>query len=518
MNFKTTIILAVLLLFLGGYLVYDQMNGPAAPAGKQKNSDVDREPVKLFSQPTDVATSLEIEKAGEGKVSLLKDPSGIGWRLTAPVTASADTMAVTSVLSRLTAADSRGTPAGELQSSFKPDLTVSFARPGEPVTTLAIASPNALGESVAQLSGGSAGRTTWHLVSSELLDSLRKKVEDLRDTRLVTLPQSDIRMITLESPAGSGGAGGGGWVRLLRDPGSGAEASAGWTIESGTGAAPPMTGNEKPGALRADDAAVSDLLYSLTSLKASAYPRGVPVPSTQSSASSTPGLLTVTYSVSGATTQPVGFTPRTYTLRFLGWEDVRKDRALVLSDAMPDAVAAVTQYSYSQLKKTALDLRDKRVLDIRPSDVKQIEIINTTEAATRPDIKPIILTAEADPSTASTSAPAEPRWQVNGEKADAGKVALLLESLRPLRATRFLSGPAATQPTTPYLLRLTTPTGTTELHVGDSAARFGDLTFELSSDLAAQLKGPFTVPLPPIPMALPPEDTSHPTTQPATQP
>lgn len=559
MNFKTTVILMVVLAIVGVLIVVDRLSAPdAAPAARVEQG----KPVKLLQDPIDAtADSLSIT-SDAGQVSVARQADG-RWQLTKPFVAPADAVAVSGVLARLSTTNTKGRAGQAAETGFQPTVTVNWSLTGGGKGTLLLGTPNAVGEALARLetaaSDNVAAKTGWVTVPADLVEGLKKRPEEFRDPQLIRTLPTEIRSLVLLSP-GPGGTDT--WVRLVRQAGAGGvggeagKAEGGWLVSEGAGPAPDPTAPADANALRADDAAVEDLLTALTSLRAAEFPK----PAGAGNPFATPQLI-VRYSTAGAdlagadlagagvggsggvTTQPA-VPARTSVVQVGRWEDARRERVFLSTDDV--GTALVTAFSVGPLRKTALELRDKRVVDIRPADVTKIEIVNEPVATTRPSERTVLVRRTVTepaaivppipmPSTQPGMKPELPStlpvaerqaWLlesadvVHSPEADVAKVDALLESLRPLRAQRFLSGAAATQPSTPWLLRVTTTSGATELRLGASAGRLGELKFDLAADLTSQLAGPFTKPRPAIPFidAADPASGVAPTTGPASVP
>src|SRR5579862_6204495 len=98
MNFKTTIVLIILLAVAGIYLFFTRATGTPGTATKTES--------KLLPVDSADVTKVAIRPA-DGKPTVL-EKSGTEWRLVEPVSAPADTFQVDDLLRELTGLKSRG--------------------------------------------------------------------------------------------------------------------------------------------------------------------------------------------------------------------------------------------------------------------------------------------------------------------------------------------------------------------------------------------------------------------------
>ena len=152
------------------------------------------------------------------------------------------------------------------------------------------------------------------------------------------------------------------------------------------------------------------------------------------------------------------------TVRFGAYEDMLKKSVYVSADGST-ALAKVPASSLDSFKKTELDLRDKKVIDLDPASVSRVAIEGGAATARtvlerRPDavvVGPVLLATTHSTSKPST-APAS-KWTSNGNSADDAKVTALLDALHPLRADKYLAAASpSTQPASRYVLTITTKT------------------------------------------------------------
>src|SRR5687767_4314447 len=102
MNFKTTLVLLVLLLGVGATILFTRESGE--PEDKPKE-----EPKKLLALTGSDVQAIAITPAGEKKILLRRD--GLGWNIAEPFVAEADPVAVNTLLGDLTRLESQRSTA-----------------------------------------------------------------------------------------------------------------------------------------------------------------------------------------------------------------------------------------------------------------------------------------------------------------------------------------------------------------------------------------------------------------------
>jgi len=501
MNFKTTIILLVLLVGAGIAVFYTSQSTPKEETAQSTDSSK-----KLLNFNSSDVERLSIEPADGKKMVLKRD--GLQWQMLEPIQAPADMNAPSEILSDLTAMTSTGhvstsgadaAATGLSPPQFKLEIITNDGHS----TKLDIGSRSGTGD---QLYVHLDGDSQDDLVQADVYDLLDKPVSDFRRKKLLDVNTAQVQQVQVDRPEGN---------LVMQKFGSN------WFIK-------PPSGMPMPG----DTSAITDLIMGLSSLQANDFvsetdpdPRryGLDNPSIQ-----------VSFSTSPPSTQP-GTQPATdtseATVKF-GMLDVRKQYAYV-STSDSTAVARVTAGSMDAFKKSALDLRDKEVLNIDPPSVSSISIQTSLPATTRPTTRPAsetLVTIDRRPLSPATVATASPAtsptsmastrpvvkhsvWQVASVKppVDAGdsKVDALLSALHPLRVQQFDAFPT-TAPSTAdrytvtiqcppplissYKIELTDP--------GDGRpldGRYNALAFEVDRSLLDKIKADFTHPDEPAP-------------------
>jgi len=435
--------------------------------------------------------------------------------MTSPVNAPADSSAGEMLLDSITNLQSRGQvdPSGEnasvtgvAQPSFKIELTTKDGKS----RALSVGNKSATGGNLYVQVGGASKAD---LVGAELYDQLEKPAGDLRDKRLVNVHSNDIYQLKITSPKGS--------VELNKG-------GANWTIAG-------------PTTMPADAREVQNVLGLLSNLRASEFVRedsgtsedqkqyGLDVPVVTISFSANPpvAIPPAAQPTTAPTTQPavVG------SVKLGRFDDVMKQNVYAASSLSP-AVAKVQASTLETFQKSALDLRDKKVLAIDPQKVTgfsiAIEKPATTQPTTRPAVNSIVRVArhhEEPPATTqpttgpattqATTAPTEPpkvvqKWDLTGDPkgpADDMAVDELLSSLNPLNAQKFVEAPSpTTRPADRYVLSISTggasaqPIEVTITDAGpdhEPLATYDGLTFEVNRILLDKLEARFGKPAAP---------------------
>jgi hypothetical protein len=451
MNIKTTIVLLVLLLGVGGYLLFT----------REKPRD-DIKPVEhtLLDIKTDDVTRFLITDSDGKQIAGVKTIDGNlppAWKLTQPVEAPAETYKVSALLDTLTGLKSTaevpasGTDAPKTGLD-KPQYTVDLFV-GDKDTKLTVG--DALG-----VSGGVYVRVGGHdqadVVSDSLIDSLNKPANDLRKTQLFETASPSVQQVAIRHKDGSS---------LVLE-----KQAKGWQVVT-------------PAVLPADSSAVDDLISSVINMTAVEF---VDDPS-QAFGLNHP-MATFTFSTAAPSTQPATkpstqlattapVMPGGSTVIFGAYDDVLKKNIFV---QLPGGqIVKVAASVLDSLNKTPLDLRDKTVVDFDPAQVTKLSVNLDQPATTQPVAaavtklvvlerrKKTVVMGPVLPTTHPTSGPgtqpAVPAtdWVVAGpppSDADDTKVTALLGDLHPLKADKFLATAPATKPVKVYTVTLSTST------------------------------------------------------------
>lgn len=497
MNFKTTIFLLVLLAAVGVYFGVEHFVG-----GNKAGETASADNTKLIPAKSEDVSKVSITGADGKHLTLVK--SGADWRMTEPMDAKADTFAVADLLRQLTSLQSRGQLKPDQKASVgldKPKFVVELTADGK-TTKLAVGDENKIGDSLYVLVND---QQDPQIVATAVYDQLNKQPTDYRSKKLTDLAfgqTNDIKELSITQN---------GKTMRLEKQGSD------WQIV-------------EPKKMPADGAAVSSVLSAIADLNASDF---VSSPSAPASYGLAKPTLTVAYSTNAPTTTPATSKPtRGHEIAFGRFATIEQNAVFASVDGGP--VATVTTSSEDSFKKTALDLRDKKVVDIDPAHVTGFTLSINRSATTQPTTKPAeqveytiarrkeprtlgptLPAATTEPTTkpgvASTQPATQPavagtqpasKWVIeSGGSGDANDadVDALLTALHPLQATKFLESAPTTQPAgrytltvhvgpanghgpEDYTLKFTNP-GTT----GEVVGSYDDLTFEVERSIVDKL-------------------------------
>jgi hypothetical protein len=495
MNFKTTILLLAVLAAVGVYFVVDHFSGRGASttttttAGKLV--DVDAANVKQISITQPDGKKVVLAKA-DGK-----------WRLTDPVNAPADSFNADDLARQLTGLTSHGKLGADQKSSVgldHPNYVVEITSTEGKTTRLSFGDKSTISDALyVQVNDES----TPQVVSSSFNEQLAKSADSYRSKKLVDATNEQIQQIAITQNGQT--------LRLEKQ-------GANWQIT-------------EPKSMPADPGEMSSLLFTLTDLSAVEFVTGSPKPEAYGLAKP---AMTVWFSTAAPATRPAtapASQPAGATVVFGRFDSVLQKNVYASVNGGP--IVTVSVPSETAFNKTALDLRDRKVLDIDPAHVESITLSAnrpaTTQPTTRPaeqheytlvrrqetrTLGPVLPTTEpttqaatsqptSQPSLAAATQPASKWTFQSGNSGDANdaQVEALLTALHPLQATKFLdSAPATTQPAdaytltihvgpanghgpTDYTLRLSAPTPT-----GPAVGSANDLTFGTDRSILEKLQ------------------------------
>jgi hypothetical protein len=500
MNFKTTAILFVLLLVIGGYLLFTREKEGGGGGEKKEHKLVD------VSNASDV--NKVVISAADGKKVVLQK-SGKDWRMVEPVSAPADDQEVSSTIESVVSLKSNNQldPKEATPSKTgldKPQYTIDLVTGDGKTTSVQLGDKLAVGNSVyARVQG----KEPVEVVPADVLDKVDRPASAFRRLKLIETSSLDIHQVAINRTEG-------GNLKLEKD-------LADWKIVD-------------PVKVPADAAAVSDVLNSLTALRAVSF---VERPAEASDAMQTT-TLTVTFSTEPPSTQPTTAPAATQpggrgapiTVTFGDYDLLKKYIYVKVSDS--PFVAKVNASDVKAFEKKPLDLRDKRVIDLKPEEVSRVSIATEPPAATQPSAtapaaapaasKPagtqVVIerrkvgeasgvpfvpgSAATQPSTKPSAKltledklPKKSAWVLGSSdnaEADDADVNGLLTALHPLRVDKYLESNPATQPAKSYVLTVHTEAaggaGTADYKMrfidrgADQAyvGQYNDLTFEIS--------------------------------------
>ena len=507
MNFRTTVILLVILAAAGAYIAVTQLRGhnesteaPSSSAGKLLNVN-----------SADV-TKIAITQPDGKKIVL--DKSGSQWKLTEPVNAPADSFAVDDLLRQLTGLTSRGQLPTDQKTSVgleHPNFVVELTTKDNKTAKLSVGDKNSIGDALYVLVND---QNKPEIVSASVYDQLDKPAGNFRSKKLVDATNDQIRQIAITHEGKT--------IKLEKDGND-------WQIV-------------EPKKMPGDPTVVSDLLWAITGLNAVDFVQNPKVPAIYGI---NEPVTKVWFSTVAATTQPAAVPstePAGTTISFGRFESVLQKNVFASVNGGP--VVTVSTTSEESFHKTPLDLRDKKIVDIDPAQVERFTLSVNREATTQPTTRPseqrqytIVrrnetpvvgpmpppstqhastepatgpAVASTQPTTRPTAAATQPstepapvaRWTIDsGGSGDANdaQVDALLSALHPLRAEKFLEKAPSTQPSSSYTL--TIHTGPSNGHgpqdftlrftnpgsTGNALSGYEDLTFEADRTILDKL-------------------------------
>ncbi len=507
MNFKTTILLIVILAGIGGYLWFTR-------TPETTESSKTQETKKLIDvKPEDVQKVSIIP--GSGKAVVL-ERSGTDWKLTEPMQAPAETFEVDDLVRDLVGIQSNGQVGADKKASLgldHPSYTIEITSKAGKTFKYAVGDKPQIGDTLAILLDG---QSKPDVINASLYTKLEKKPDTYRRKSLLTLATDQVKQLAV--------------------------------IHKNKTVALEKTGSDwqiiVPKKMPADSSAVSDLLFGISGLNAKTFPDGL----TPEDAGLVKPKVIIDFSREAPATQPTSG-PATRTpgtqVKLGGYADVTKTDIYVQVDNGP--IATVAASILDTFNKTPLDLREKKVIDLDPDRVEnfgvQIDHPSTTkpaenrsftiarrkesrilgpgfppattlpaapEAATQSATAPTTLpVAATEPSTrpaiALPSAPLS-KWVFrSGGQGDAeeGQVKTLLDAFHPLKADKFVEKSPTTQPATSFTVTLTfgpgsgSGAGEYTLHFVDPGGdakligTYEDLVFEVDRAIAKDLEGDF---------------------------
>jgi hypothetical protein len=483
MNFKTTILLLIVLVGIGAYVIFTHHPGESTDQTPQPPA---AQGTKLTDLTADYVSKVSIKPASGAEIVLQK--TGSDWRLTSPVAAPADTGAVSTLIGAFVDLRSTGQLTADQKSAAgldQPPYTVELADKSGKVTTIAFGSKPAFGDALDVIVNN---REKPDVVSAAIYSQLEQPASTYRKTNLVSVGSDQIRQVKIERPNMP--------IVDLEKPGDT------WELIDMRGVS----------TAKADSASIGDITSALSGLSAKEFVDeqhplayfGLANPS-----------MTVWFSTSGHVkidaTQPAGT-----TILFGRPVDVTKADIYASINGQIVTIPNVTADAF---RKSPLDLRDKTVLDVDPNTVTSVTVVADRTPETKalgPNIAPHWnITYERNqtphiagpplPTTGPTAAPAKPasHWSlVSGMRvadADDAKVDALLRIFHPLTVQKYIESAATTQPASTYDITIKAgPTRTEKIKITDQGGdnpligSYGDAIFELDRALLPKINGSTT--------------------------
>lgn len=490
MNFKTTILLLVVLAAVGAYFAVEHFKGQNAPPPAQSTN-------KLLDIDSNNVKQVVITQPDGKKIALEK--SGSQWRLTDPVNAPADSFAVDELLRQITGLMPRGQLPADQKASVgldHPNYVIQLTTTDGKSHTVSVGDKSQLSDAMYVLVDD---HTAPDIVSSSAYDQFGKDADSYRSKKLVDVNNDQIQQIAITQN---------GKTLKLEKQGTS------WVIT-------------QPTEMPADSNEVANLLFALTDLNANEF---VAKPGPPASYGLTHPEMTVWFSTVSPTSQPAtapATEPAGTTIAFGRFDSVLQKNVYAYVNSGP--IVTVSTSSQNSFNKTALDLRDRKVVDIDPAQVESFTLAIDRPATTQPTTRPAeqheytlvrrqektvlgptvpatepTTQAATQPATQPSVAAAAPKskWIIqSGSEGDANdaQVDALLGALHPLKADKYVEKNPTTQPAgnynltahvgpgnghgpMDYTIRFTSPGAT-----GAAIGSFNDLTFETDRTILDKL-------------------------------
>ena len=352
MNFRTTLIIIVLLVGIGGayYLFFQGPSDQTSPDEKPHIHEV-------YDVPRDTVQQMEISFADAAyqNLKLVKNATG-DWQLTTPFHADADSEKVNQMLDDMLNKRIK-------QTLEVPELT-QYGLDNTPSITLSLWTADEASPTVTFLIGKKAinfsvyvkekSETHIFLIESSALDDLTKSPTDLRDRSVIKLNTEAVSNIEIEQK---------------REGRSESPSAVYCEKRNGTWhVTHPITAT-------ADTEEIETLLSELRSLQVFSF-------EADGAEANDPALLKK-YGLDAPRIQTkLRDADNTYMLNIgaaIPSETGTQGRVYVKVSVYQDAVCTVSEDIFNLLNKSAFDLRDKRVIDFQRTDTIRFEIKHGAE-------------------------------------------------------------------------------------------------------------------------------------------
>src|SRR6266480_406171 len=192
MNFKTTVLLIILLAMLAGALYFVKREKASEPETPKEKKLVD----------IDMKDVLGVTVVSSDGKRLSLAPDGMNWKLTEPIKAAAETFVAEGLVRELTDMKSRGVVDASGQDAKamgldSPRFTVEIRGKDNKTAKLKVGERSAVGGNVYVLVNDDSKP---RLVASSLSDQLEKPSTDFRQKKLVSVAAADIKQIEVAKP------------------------------------------------------------------------------------------------------------------------------------------------------------------------------------------------------------------------------------------------------------------------------------------------------------------------------
>jgi len=358
MNFRTTLILLVCLLLVGAYVMFT--SGPNAPSRTNtsltKVFDLTSNDInKLTITPADGKRIVLERKTLEGSANAGISPAQSDWKISEPITAYADGMKVSDLLDTLVASTSTAqipiTGNGADYGLDTPQFTVDLEA-GAKSVRLDVGRVEKAGN---ELYVRIEGKDTAQVIAADLLDKLDTTAQKLRLTRMVNVDATTANWISIQRPV---------------DPLTISKVAGNWEIS--------LPGT-RPTTLPAEQSVVQDLISAVNNAQATGFADAT------ANASLLIGTPQATVTISAQPpTQPPSTQPVPSATVEFGALDSLVGKNVWARITPPGVLATLPKDTMDAILKGPLDLRDKTVARIDPSDVTEIRIAKNRPLPTQP--------------------------------------------------------------------------------------------------------------------------------------
>jgi len=326
MRFRSTLLLAIVFFALGGYLYFVEFERAEEEAKKKT----------LLSFESGEVTKIELIYPDR---QITVEKADGSWRLTSPVEAAADNIAVDNLVQAVAECEVKKSldDVPEDLAPFgldtpKATVTLTLGDNALPAIRVGKTSPVGFSTYVQR-----ADEAKIYLTSSAFQSGMEKQVKDLRDKGILHVVNEEVRRITIERPDSK--------LLLRKD-------ESGWKIT-------------EPAEYGADDTAVRGFLSSLGSLRANDFP-----------------------SESEAELGKYGLEAPRLTIRLAIGEDEsetqvsfgntnEEEKSVFVKVASRPTIFAVGDWSYDNVDKSLDDFRDKTILPFDEAAAVEIEVART---------------------------------------------------------------------------------------------------------------------------------------------
>jgi hypothetical protein len=501
MNFRTTILLLVVLIAAGVlYFITTSKESAEPQPSAEKAGGAGK---KLLTVANSGAVNkVVITRTGGERLVLERGAGASEWNLVEPVKGPAESWKVDQLVQPLVDLRSTGQTEASGKGVDQPRYVVELTDKDNKTTKINVGNRSSVGDILyVQV----AGEGKADIVSSAVVEQLEKPASEFRKARLLTTPNEKITGVTISHENQT--------LKLVKN-------GENWQIT-------------EPKPMPGDADQISSLLTSITGLDAAKFVSedaknlaeyGLDKPQMTITYTTAPPETQPAATQSSATTKPGG---DVVTIKFGAAQDVLNK--YVYATASPAGpVVTIDATKLEAFKKTPLDLRDRKVVDVNPDAVSKLAISVQKSATTQPTSQPaskheVALERRSEqPTTAATTSPAttksattqptaiKSKWLLAGGKGDANdlNVQLLLDALHPLRAEKYLENFAATQktPVATYEVKISTRAWVDEaahehdLKITDPGGeaklvgQMGDLAFEMDRGIIEKLTAEFAAP------------------------